>query len=100
MAAYFGKQSGPLACGIELATKHRRGEIADDGRPGTVYPLTTVEGVFASHALAPSLHALTMDGDQNDTTPVSTAKARLKEIDERHLDLAQSYSFNSHLVQT
>jgi hypothetical protein len=41
-----------------------------------------------------------MGGDQNDTTSVSTAKARLKEIDERHLDLAQSNSFNFHLVKT
>ena len=70
------------------------------GRPGTVYPLATVEGVLARHALAPSIHALTMGGDQNDTTTVSTAKAGLKEIDERHLDLAQSDSFNFHLVKT
>jgi hypothetical protein len=41
-----------------------------------------------------------MGGDENDTTTVSTAKARLKEIDERHLDLAQSDRFDFHLVKT
>jgi hypothetical protein len=41
-----------------------------------------------------------MCGDQNDTTTVSTAKARFKEINERHLDLAQRDSFNFHLFKT
>src|SRR2546430_6681248 len=69
--------------------------VLDDG-PCGLNPFRAVKRIFPCDTLAPPVDAVTMCREQQDASAVHAAKARLKEMDERHLDLAQCDGFESH----
>ena len=69
-----------------------------DDRPCGLDPLRAVKRIFPGDTLAPPINAVTMCGKQEDTTAVDAAKARLKKMDQRHLDLAQRDGFEFHRI--
>src|SRR6267142_2126217 len=65
--------------------------------PGGFDPFLAIERVFGRDAFSPPHHAIALGGEQEDAAAIDTAKARLKEMDERHLDFAQGNGFNLHV---
>src|ERR1039458_9679652 len=96
MAAHTGEKSRTVSCHHEVAAEHGRGEVVSDGEPGAFGPLAAVEGIFAAHAFAPAVDSVAMRGEQKDAAAVGASKARLEEMDERHVNLAESDGFNLH----
>ena len=67
-----------------------------DGGPAGFNPFGTEEWAFARYRLRPAIGPFAVDGDEKDLTAIRTAEARLKKVDEGHLDFAQSNSFDFH----
>src|SRR6266853_2859835 len=67
-----------------------------DGGPGRLDPFRAIKRIFGGDTLSPSNHSVALDGEQQDAAAIETAEARLKKMDERHLDFAQGNGFNFH----
>ena len=67
-----------------------------NGGPRRFRPFGAEERPFAGHAFSPTVGAFAMHGQQKDAAIVGPSKARLKEMDERHLDLAECDGFDFH----
>ena len=70
-----------------------------DRGPCALNPFATVERIFASHALSPACDPVALHVDQENSAAVDASEARLKKIDERHLNLAEGDGFNLHGYQ-
>ena len=55
-----------------------------------------VKGLFAGHAFSPAVDPVAVDGEQQNAAAVDAAEARLEEVDQRHLNFAESDGFNFH----
>src|SRR5258708_37696999 len=93
MASHFGEQARAVARRFESASQHGGGEIANDGGPCALDPLTAVERIFAGHALCPAIDAVAVGGEQQDAAGVGASQTRLQERDERRLNLAARGGF-------
>jgi len=51
----------------------------------------------AGDTFSPPHYPVALGGEQQDSAAIETAKARLKKVDERHLDFAQGNAFNFHV---
>jgi hypothetical protein len=72
--------------------------VTGDRQPTAVGPLVAVERFFPGDAFAPAIHAVAMCGQQEDAAAAGASKARLEEMDERHMNLAKCNGFNLHLL--
>src|ERR1035441_9158721 len=96
VGADFGEQRRALAGGVDALSQQRGDQILLQRRPGAFDPLAAVEGVLADDALAPSVGALAVHGDQQNAAAVGAPKARLEEMDEWHVNLAERDGFDFH----
>src|SRR5579871_143735 len=94
MAAHFAEQSNGLARAINIFSQKRRSKIALRGIPGCINRLFTIERVFTRDAFSPAFRPVRMNGEQKDAAFRGAAKAGLKEMHQRHMDLTQGNGFN------
>ena len=83
---------------IESAAKQRRSKVASNGEPRALGPLAAVKRIFAGHAFAPAVQPVAMRGEQQDAPAGGAPKTRLKELDERQVNLAERDGVNLHSV--
>src|SRR4051812_29983354 len=100
----------PVAAGPFHQVPHARGVLdlfTDDHRcenflrrhPRRICPLVRVTWPFAARDLAPTFAAVgVLDADQYDPSFISAAKARLKKMDEREVDLDKFDTLNLHII--
>src|SRR3954453_6665723 len=96
MLADFAQQSRHLCPRRDGLPQQRWREVANDHVPCALDVLLAVIRLLAGNALAPAFHAVTMHGNQDDAASVGAPKARLEEMDERHLQFANCDGFNLH----
>src|SRR5579864_1739833 len=94
MSADFVEQRHGIASTINLLSQQRRSKIALRGIPSRVDGLFAIKRIFTSDAFSPSFRAVGMDGQQKDPALRGAAKAGLKEMDKRHVNLTQGDGFN------
>jgi hypothetical protein len=70
------------------------------GGPGTLDPLAAVEGILPGYAFSPTVCAVAVRREQKNAAAVGTSEARLEEMDERHVNFAESDGFNLHNLET
>jgi hypothetical protein len=68
-----------------------------DGGPGSLNPFRAIERIFAGNAFSPSNYSVALNGEQQNTAAIETAKARLKKMQERHPNFAEGNTFNLHV---
>src|SRR5271166_808308 len=68
-----------------------------DGGPGRVQPFRAVIRILAGHTFAPTVDPVTVRGYQENTAAISSAKTRLKKMDERHVNFAECDGFEFHI---
>ncbi len=96
MAANSGEAGGTVPASIQIALQQERRQVMLDGWPRGLDPFGTVIRIFSGDALAPSADAIGLDIDQQNAAAVNAAKARFKEMNERHVKFAQRYRFDFH----
>ena len=96
MLANLGEQRRNFFAGRNGLPEQRWREIAHDHIPCALDVLLAVVRLLAGNALAPAFEAIAVHGDQHDAPGVGAPKARLEEVDERHVQFAKSNGFNFH----
>ena len=59
-------------------------------------PFAAVERIFAGDAFSPAVDAFAVRGEQQNAAAIGASKARLKKMDERHVNFAEGDGFNLH----
>src|SRR5580693_9249658 len=96
MAAHLREKLRAIPRRFQFAPQHRWSNIASDSEPAAFRPLAAIERIFPGDTFAPAFHSIAMRGEQEDATAVGPSKTRLKEMDERHMNLAKCNGFNLH----
>src|ERR1700722_9028375 len=91
--------SGGQARGVNTLPQKRRDQILGKSRPRAVDPLTAIKRILPHHALAPSVDALAVHSDEQDAPAIEAMETRLKEIDERQMNLTERDGFNLHSLK-
>src|SRR5579872_7232517 len=74
---------------LEIVMQNARRYVIGENGPDGCGPLLVIEGMFAGGDFAPAGEAAGNHFDQNDGALVGAAEAGLKEMHQRHLDLAE-----------
>src|SRR5258708_1648909 len=96
MSAKLPEECGNVGRFFDCPTQNPRSQILLRGIPRSVNRLFVIERIFTRYALAPSLRAVSVQGEQQDTAFGSALEAGLKEMDQRHTDLTLGNCFNLH----
>src|SRR5260370_691771 len=96
MSAKLPEQRGNVGCFFDCLAQNPRRQILLNGVPRRVNRLFVIKRIFTCHTLAPSLRAVGVQGEQQDTAFSGALEAGLKEMDQRHADLTHGNGFNLH----
>src|SRR5258708_29283887 len=66
----LGIERRTLSRRFNFTAEQRGSKIVRNGRPCTVDPLAAVKGIFCRNAFGPAIHAVTVDGNEENTTMI------------------------------
>ena len=86
MTANTGKQSAQSRARLYFVLKQRRRQVVLDRRPGSLDPFGAIERILARDTFSPAAHSIRFNAHQQDASAVDSSKARLKKMDEWHVN--------------
>src|SRR5215469_11059774 len=96
VSAHPRHQGGSFPTLLERTSQEHGSQVVLGRHPGAFNPFAAVERILTGNALRPTGEAVAVNRHEQNAPAVGATKARLEEVDERHLNLAQGDGFDFH----